>query len=414
MDDVLLFLGVASAALAAVVHWPARRPAVPAGLSFFLGFFAGEPAAGHLAWQVPAAAALVAAGALETWHGQLGLGLLALGWLGAAVALWQMRPTARVVADALREAHGIDWSEDERRAARVGWRALWPLGWGQPGVRRVAERDYAGDGLRRHRIDVYDAPTLHDETHPKGAKPVFLYIHGGGWVIGNKREQGRPLVHLLASRGWLCFSTNYRLSPRATFPEHIIDVKRAIAWVRQHAPEYGGDASFLALGGGSAGGHLAALAALTPDEAAWQPGFEGADTRVQACLPFYGVFDLLNRHGQWPHGGLRLLWEGFVMKRPVAEARDDYDHASPLSHLRPDAPPFLMMNGTRDTMVPPAESRTFAPALREVSHSPVTHIELPGGQHAFDIVVSARSWAADQGAWRWLEAMRARGASRTE
>ncbi len=409
MDVLLLLLGAVSALLAAIVHWPARRPAVPAGLSFFLGFFAGEPAAGHLAWQLPAAGALVAAGALETWRGQLGLALLALGWLGAAVALWQMRPTARIVAEALREAHGIEWPEEARRAARLRWwQAIWPLGWGQPGVVRVAERDYAGDGLRRHRIDIYDAPDVHDATHPKGAKPVFLYIHGGGWVIGNKREQGQPLVRLLAARGWLAFSANYRLSPRATFPDHIIDVKRAIAWVREHAPEYGGDPSFLALGGGSAGGHLTALAALTPDELAWQPGFEDADTSVQACLPFYGVFDLLSRHGQWPHGGLRVLWERFVFKRKVSEAREAYDRASPLSRVRPDAPPFLMMNGTRDTMVPPAESRVFAPALRAVSRNPVTHIELPGGQHAFDIVVSARSRAADEGAWRWLEAMRAR------
>jgi acetyl esterase/lipase len=100
------------------------------------------------------------------------------------------------------------------------------------------------------------------------------------------------MLYELATRGWVCVAINYRLSPKATWPDQIVDCKRAIAWVRKHIAGYGGDPSFIALSGGSAGGQLCALAALTPGEAAWQPGFESADTSVDACIPFYGVMDM--------------------------------------------------------------------------------------------------------------------------
>ncbi|MBL7660064.1 alpha/beta hydrolase, partial [Escherichia coli] len=91
--------------------------------------------------------------------------------------------------------------------------------------------------------------------------------------------------------GWICVAINYRHSPRNTWPDHILDVKRALAWVKAHISEYGGDPDFIAITGGSAGGHLSSLAALTPNDPRFQPGFEEADTRVQAAVPFYGVYD---------------------------------------------------------------------------------------------------------------------------
>ena len=110
--------------------------------------------------------------------------------------------------------------------------------------------------------------------------------------MGDKREQGLPMMHELARRGWVCVTVNYRLSPKATWPAHIVDCKRALAWVREHIAEYGGDPDFIAVSGGSAGGHLSALLALTPNEPEWQPGFEDLDASVDACLPFYGVYDM--------------------------------------------------------------------------------------------------------------------------
>ena len=96
---------------------------------------------------------------------------------------------------------------------------------------------------------------------------------------------GLPLMYHLAARGWVCVAANYRLSPRATFPDHLIDVKRALAWIKRHGAEYGADPDFVVVTGGSAGGHLAALVALTANDPEYQPGFEDVDTTVQALRP---------------------------------------------------------------------------------------------------------------------------------
>ena len=160
---------------------------------------------------------------------------------------------------------------------------------------------------------------------------MLVYIHGGAWIIGDKRQQGIPMMHELVQRGWVCVAINYRLSPRATWPAHIVDCKRAVAWVREHIAEYGGDPGFIAVSGGSAGGHLSSLLALTPDEPEWQPGFEDLDTSVDACVPFYGVYDLTGdpeRSGAYGPGLLELL-ERRVMKTSSADNPDVFEQASP-------------------------------------------------------------------------------------
>src|SRR2546430_7978143 len=141
----------------------------------------------------------------------------------------------------------------------------------------------------------------------------------------------------LASRGWVCVTANYALSPKATFPDHLIDVKRALAWVKEHVSEYGGDPGYVAISGGSAGGHLASLAALTPNRAEYQPGFETADTTVQACVPFYGVYDFTNRDGIRGRGVGKFL-ERTVMKSKLGTARDAWERASAVDPVEPSAP----------------------------------------------------------------------------
>ena len=125
---------------------------------------------------------------------------------------------------------------------------------------------------------------------------MLFQVHGGAWVTGMKEGQAEPLMGHLAERGWVCVAPNYRLSPRATWPDHIVDVKRALAWVKQNIAEHGGDPDFVVITGGSAGGHLCALTALTPNLAEWQPGFEDVDTSVVAAVPFYGVYDFTNHY----------------------------------------------------------------------------------------------------------------------
>ena len=159
----------------------------------------------------------------------------------------------------------------------------------------------------------------------------MVYIHGGAWIIGDKREQGKPMMYELVARGWVCVAINYRLSPKATWPDHIVDAKRAVAWVKEHIAEYGGDPSFVAVSGGSAGGHLCALLALSAGDPAYQPGFEDADTSVQACVPFYGVMDMTgDPDGSGLYGpGLLKMLEKSVMKTTMAEHPEVFRSASP-------------------------------------------------------------------------------------
>jgi len=195
------------------------------------------------------------------------------------------------------------------------------------------------------------------------------------------------------------------LSPKATFPDHIIDVKRALAWVQEHIAEYGGDPSFVAISGGSAGGHLAALAALTPNEPAYQPGFEHVDTSVDACVPLYGVYDFTNRYKQWDDGFEKWLLARSVMKVRLADDPAAYERASPMSQVNETAPPFFVIHGSNDRLVPVAEARHFVESLRQRSKAPVVYAELPGAQHAFEIFHSLRTGHAVEAIGRFLTAI---------
>jgi acetyl esterase/lipase len=233
--------------------------------------------------------------------------------------------------------------------------------------------------------------------------PVLLQVHGGGWTVGDKEHQGIPLMLHMAARGWVCVAINYRLSPRDAFPAHLVDVKRAIAWVREHGASYGADPSFLALTGGSAGGHLAALAALTPNDPEYQPGFEHADTTVQAAAPHYGVYDFAGVIGTKRSEQMRDLFLGprVLFKDPRAELAE-FEKASPLARVNADAPPFLVIHGSTDSLVEVAQARAFVEALRGASRQPVAYAELPGTQHAFDVFPSVRSAHVVRGVDRFL------------
>jgi acetyl esterase/lipase len=230
---------------------------------------------------------------------------------------------------------------------------------------------------------------------------VLIQVHGGAWVIGDKQQQGLPLMTHMASLGWVCVAINYRLSPRSTFPDHIVDVKKAIAWVKEHIAEHGGDPGFVAITGGSAGGHLTALAALTPNDPEYQPGFESADTTVQAAVPFYGVYDFTNRNGVGRDDMLPYLAR-YVFKKRFDADRAAFDRASPMSRVNEDAPPFLIIHGSHDTLVPVEQGRLFAEMLRAVSRSPVAYAEIPGAQHAFEVFASARTAHVVRGVARFL------------
>ncbi len=202
-----------------------------------------------------------------------------------------------------------------------------------------------------------------------GKAPVLLQVPGGAWAIGMRRPQAYPLLSHLAERGWVCVSIDYRVSPRHTWPDHIVDVKRALAWIKEHIADYGGDPDFVAITGGSAGGHLCALAALTPDDPQYQPGFEDADTSVVAAVPIYGRYDWFSTKGPGRKEFIAFL-QKFVVKKPFAEHQQVYVDASPITRVRPDAPPFFILHGEDDSIIPVPEGREFVAGAARRRRSP--------------------------------------------
>jgi acetyl esterase/lipase len=145
------------------------------------------------------------------------------------------------------------------------------------------------------------------------------------------------------------------------------------------------------------------MLALTSGDTSLQPGFEDVDTAVQACIPHYGVYDFTDESGEkFTKQRLDALIRPVVMARD-ARYPEDFRAASPLYRVRPDAPPFLVIHGRNDTLVPVADARAFVARLRDVGKAPVAYAELRGAQHAFDLFPSIRSAYVLRGVEWFLE-----------
>jgi acetyl esterase/lipase len=392
VPSVFLAVSIVGACFTASALMRGRRLHVFVIPYFFGAWLTGELALHHLAWQALATVVFVALGALEAWPGLVGLAVTGLSWVGLLVLQRRAGKARETFEQALRDGMGNGDGERSRVSApgptlerNIPVRRLArPFKMRDPAVECVRNIPYGSAG-KRNLLDVYRA-----RSRPQGC-PTLLQIHGGGWVIGEKEQQGLPLMNRLAAEGWVCVAPNYRLSPKATFPDHLIDVKRALAWVRDHGPSFGADPDFIAVTGGSAGGHLAALVALTPNVPELQPGFEDVDTSVAACVPFYGIYDFLDRHGTRGWQAMTPFLARVVMKCRPDAALERWQQASPIALVRPDAPPFFVIHGTHDSLAFVEDARHFVRSLRSVSRNPVVFAEIPGAQHAFDVFHSVRS-----------------------
>ncbi|HWC33976.1 MAG TPA: alpha/beta hydrolase [Mycobacteriales bacterium] len=393
-------LGVALTANALRPAKGANPLAIP---SFFGAWLTSELAPQNLGITVAGSAAYVAGRRLRgglTPTDRLALGLNALSAAGLAKMIREGMQAGGVVETALAEGLGADYlsrldGPPTKSDLATPWKTvLRPWDIKEPRVRRTADIDYVGDGKFRHKLDIY-TPRAGGEK-----LPVVIQVHGGAWIVSQKNQQGIPLMNHLAARDFVCVAPNYPLSPKAKWPEHMVALKRAVAWTRANIAEYGGDPSFITVTGGSAGGHLAAMLGLTAGEPGLQPGFEDADTSVQACVPFYGVYDIANTLGTRA-GKQRLDW---FLRSVMFGGRDEerYNSATALLHVRPDAPPFFVIHGTHDSLVPVAEARELVRQLREVNKEPVVYAELPGTQHGFDVFHSVRGAHVIRGVERFL------------
>jgi acetyl esterase/lipase len=226
------------------------------------------------------------------------------------------------------------------------------------------------NGFRPLTLDLYTPPKS------KAARPLVIYIHGGGWMNGTSRNAAAyanfPAVLAdLASRGYVVASLNYRLGGEAKFPAATQDVDAAIRWLKAHAADYGIDKTRVAIWGGSAGGQLAALAATdcTPGD-----GKTESDC-VQAAAIWYGVFDIA------------------ALPNTPAYFGADAAKASAVTFLDAKDPPFLLIHGDSDTTVPVAQSREMIGKLKAAGMK-AEFIELPGINHSWIGKTPAETTAA--------------------
>jgi len=376
---LLLLLGLWAATATFNALYPFRQTALLFPSMFWSWFVIGLP--GQLVFfQMIAAGFLIWWGALDYAIGWIGLVLLILSWLGTGFILARTRKSGQVVDTALS---GADVS---RSGPSVPiWRVLLAAPLKGRTVEKTKNVPFRRNAGRVINLDIYRDKT--DRTN----RPVIMYIHGGGWVMGDKREQGIPLLHHMARAGWLCFSVNYRLCPGVALPDQLADVKAGLTWIRDHAAEYGGDPSFVAVSGGSAGGNLAALVGLTENDPKYQPGFEEADTSVQIAAPIYGIYDVSNRMGVQTSKFVPMLMEPLVIKAFLEDEPEKFAEMSPIDRVHPDVPPFVISQGDRDSLAPVTEARAFVERLEEVGQERVIYMEFPGAQHIFDLGYSYQS-----------------------
>jgi len=324
-------------------------------------------------------------------------GKFALALTGAAWAVLTtiyvrgVTTPGRVLTAALRDGLGTDYADVVATLPSAPSRAGSPSGVLR--TSRIRRRYVSGEDTVRygpHRANVADVWRKRDLPRD-GKAPVLVQVPGGGWVIGMRRPQAYPLMSHMADRGWVCVSLGYRVAPVHTWPDHIVDVKRALAWVRENIADYGGDPDFIAITGGSAGGHLASLAALTPNDEGWQPGFEEADTSVVAAAPLYGRYDWYSTPSRARREFIGFL-EKFVVKKSFESDRQVFVDASSIARVHSDAPPFFVLHGENDTVIPVEEARDFVRELRGVAKAPVLYAELPYAQHAFEMYGSPRAY----------------------
>ncbi len=226
---------------------------------------------------------------------------------------------------------------------------------------------------RKQRADLYFPSPM-----PAGKKlPAVVWIHGGGWITGHRDDKREINVcSTLARNGYVAMSIEYVLSDRkqAVWPTNLWDCKNAVRWLRKHAEKLGVDPDRIAVAGGSAGGHLASMVALTTPADGLDPAkpYGNIPCDVKCCVDFYGIADIGTYH------------DVTMLGKTFAEAPELYRAASPVTYVRSNSVPFLIFHGTADPTVNLKQSELFDEVLRRagVEHQLVV---IPEAVHSFDL-----------------------------
>lgn len=236
-----------------------------------------------------------------------------------------------------------------------------------PTVEMIADVVYREADGRKLLLDIYRP------KQARTARPVVIMIHGGAWRGGDKRGFRRQAIEL-ATKGYAAVSVNYRLLPEIKGMEMLEDVQCAIRWVRKNARRYNFDPARIGLVGGSAGGHLVALAATYPDHPCPEPSFSDYAATVTCVVDFFGPSDL-RLEGL---GGPVRQW----FARALSEDPRFFDKFSPVEHVSPRSPPFLILHGEGDRTVPIEQSEILKRALERAGVE-VELVRYPKAPHGF-------------------------------
>jgi acetyl esterase/lipase len=234
--------------------------------------------------------------------------------------------------------------------------------------------EHYGQLLRDVSYCIADPAQRMDIYFPASGGPwrTLVYVHGGSWMHGDKSE-ARMFASGMNMLGYLVASVNYRLYPPSTFPAMIEDVKCSIRFLRAHASEYNLDPDRIAAIGPSAGGHLVSLLGTTTPNEGWDIGkYTDQSSRVQAVIAMAGVMDLSR---SFPNADIE------AMKR-VGFGEYNVTQASPVSHVTSDDPPFLLLHGDRDELVPVEQSQLMYDRLVQ-ANVPAQLVIVQNAAHSF-------------------------------
>ena len=236
---------------------------------------------------------------------------------------------------------------------------------------------YVTDGHERQKLDLY----VPDEGENL---PLIIWIHGGAWRGGSKAHYN-PMAYLKA--GYAGASINYRLSQHAIFPAQIEDVKAAVRWLRANAQTYRLNPDRFAAWGSSAGGHLVAMLGTAGDVDEFEVGENlEVSSRVQAVVDYFGPTDFLQMDAQSLPDGLVHdapdSPESQLVGGPIQEHKDRVAKANPITYVSKDDPPFLIIHGDQDKLVPYQQSVLLKDALEAVGAT-VTFYKVEGGGHGW-------------------------------
>jgi len=308
------------------------------------------------------------------------------GWCALILRLWVIFNSPQQLDKKMEQQLGNDWNNtassfrSPESIQEINWHSWFNpnIILSDPRIEILSDREYYQENNLKLTLDVY---------RPRSSKkclPGLLQIHGGGWISGSKR-QAALLMTRMAAQGWVCFSVVHRFSPEIVFPEHLIDIKRALHWIKKNACEYGVDQKFVTVTGGSAGGHLASLMALTQNQKIFQPGFEKADTSIKGCVSLYGVYEFneaFSNETVYPAKAklLKIVCGGTPDTKP-----DIYKQITPANWISTENPPFLLVQGDTDALISNNEAKKFFRGLKKKNTQHCAILNLPLVEHAFDI-----------------------------